>query len=87
MLTCFYKKYLGIDCPGCGMQRATNALLVGDLETSLALYPMLIPILMMFVFLALHLKFKFAMGHKILIFFFIGNSAGILLSWVCKLWG
>jgi len=42
---------------------------------------------MMFVFLALHLKFKFAMGHKILIFFFIGNSAGILLSWVCKLWG
>jgi hypothetical protein len=43
MLTCFSKQYLGVECPGCGIQRSAISLLRGDLLDSLALYPALIP--------------------------------------------
>lgn len=47
MLTCFSKKYLGIECPGCGIQRSTISLLRGDFLDSLALYPALIPFILL----------------------------------------
>ncbi len=47
MLPCFYKKYFGVDCPGCGMQRSLVALLKGDLLESLHLFPALLPLMAM----------------------------------------
>jgi hypothetical protein len=43
MLTCFSKQYLGVECPGCGIQRSAISLFRGDILDSLALYPALIP--------------------------------------------
>lgn len=85
MLPCFYKKYLGIECPGCGMQRSAIALIKGQFFESLSLYPMLIPLGLMLIFLLFHLKFKFENGSKILVYFFVGNALGILASYVLKI--
>ena len=39
LLPCFFKKFTGIDCPGCGFQRSILALLKGNFVESLNLYP------------------------------------------------
>lgn len=81
---CMYKKLLGIECPGCGMQRSLIALLKGNLWQSLQLFPALIPLLLMFVFLILHLKFQFKNGARILIFWFVINTVIIIVSYMLK---
>ncbi len=85
MFPCFYKKYLGIDCPGCGMQRSIKTLLEGNLEQSVYYYPMLLPIAAMLLFLGLHLKFNFNNGPKVLVILFITNAIGIFINYVVKL--
>ncbi len=84
---CFYKKYFGIECPGCGMQRAFIALLKGNVTESLQLFPALLPLMGMFVFLLLHLIFHFRNGAKILMYWFILNVGIIVVSYVLKIAG
>jgi len=43
--SCTIKSLIGFDCFGCGIQRATLALLKGDLVSSLGFYPALIPLI------------------------------------------
>jgi len=66
LLACPYKATTGIDCPGCGMQRAFIELLKGNLTESIHLYPALIPILITLTITFLHLFFKFKNGAVIL---------------------
>ena len=84
-LPCFYKSAFGIDCPGCGFQRAFIALLRGDFLESLKLYPALIPTIAMLVLLAVHVFYHLKHGAKILMWLFILNSAIIVISYICKL--
>jgi len=84
-LPCFYKSMFGIECPGCGMQRAFIALLRGDIIESLKLYPALIPTIIMFVFLFIHLFYKLKNGAKILVSLFISNTVIIIISYIFKL--
>jgi hypothetical protein len=85
LLPCFYKQYFGIDCPGCGMQRSLIALLNGNFFESLQLYPALIPMLLMFLFLALHILLKIKRGAKILTFMFIFNCSIIFINYFYKI--
>ncbi|NCD72311.1 DUF2752 domain-containing protein [Mucilaginibacter agri] len=39
LLSCFFKKITGIDCPFCGLQRSIIALLYGDFTNSFRYYP------------------------------------------------
>jgi hypothetical protein len=82
MGTCFYQKFLGFPCPGCGMQRSLIELLKGNLWESLALYPALIPTIFLFVFLVLHLVFQFKNGANILRITFIGNIVIIVFHYI-----
>lgn len=84
-LPCFFKSMLGIDCPGCGMQRAFIALLRGDIFDSLKLYPALISTIIMLVVLAVHIFFPLKNGAKILMWLFIYNAVIIVISYICKL--
>ena len=84
-MPCFYKSLLGVECPGCGMQRAFIALLRGDLLSSLQLYPALIPTIIMMVYLAIHVIFKLKNGSKILLYMFIINAVIIVVSYLYKL--
>ncbi len=85
MLSCVYKKYLGIECPGCGMQRAFYYLIRGEFIESLKMFPALIPLIIMLVFLVFHVIFKFKQGHKVLLYMFVFNAIIILTSYIIKL--
>ncbi len=82
---CMYKKNLGFECPGCGLQRSFVELLKGNLWESMKLYPALIPIVFMFMFLALHISFKIKNGAQILIYLFIFNTGIVITSYFLKL--
>lgn len=82
--TCVYKKFLGIECPGCGMQRSLIALLKGNIWESFQLFPALIPLFLMFIFLIFHLKYQFKHGARILTFWFVINTVIIIVSYIQK---
>lgn len=85
MLSCPMKASTGIDCPGCGMQRAIIKLLEGDLQGSLQMNPSALPILFMLIFLMLHLKFQFKHGAKIITVLFILSTTIIIVNYIVKL--
>ncbi len=83
--SCSWKKWLGIECPGCGMQRAFIELLKGNLIESIRIFPALLPILVMLAFLVLHLAFRFPKGAFILKILFIFTTSILVISYVFKL--
>ncbi len=67
MLPCISKQVLGIDCPGCGLQRSIALLLHGDLVASFQMYPALFPMIALFGFLALNRFVVFKKANAITI--------------------
>ncbi|NLA24963.1 MAG: DUF2752 domain-containing protein [Bacteroidales bacterium] len=86
LLPCPLKQLTGIDCPGCGMQRAIVELFDGNILLSLKYYPALIPIIFMLVFLFAHLRFDFKNGTIILKILFLLNGLLILTNYIVKLY-
>lgn len=84
MLECFYVKHFNHECPGCGFQRAIIELLKGNIVESFYFYPALLPILIMFVVLVLHIIFKFKNGANWLKYMFIFNNIIVLISFFLK---
>ncbi len=84
-LPCFYKHFLGIECPGCGMQTAFILLLKGNILESLKAYPAMLPIVFMVNFLILHLLFDFRKGASILKFSFIFTVVILVINYAVKL--
>ena len=84
LLPCPTKYFFGVECPGCGMQRAIIELLRGNLVESIKLYPPLIPIMLMLVVLIINLKVNSAVWQKVLKYFFIANVAIILINYIFK---
>jgi hypothetical protein len=85
LMACPYKKYFNIDCMGCGMQRSFIELLKGNLVESFMLYPALLPLIAMILFLPLHLVFKFKNGASVLKYFFIFNISIVVISYIIKI--
>lgn len=84
MISCPYKKNFGIDCFGCGFQRAANLFFEGKFIESIKMYPAFIPMLIMWIFLVLHLIFKFKKGALWLRNIFIFNVILILTNYLIK---
>jgi hypothetical protein len=85
MIPCLWKSIFHIDCPGCGLQRSVFLLFRGDLAESLRMYWATIPILLMLIFLAFHIKFHFAKGNRILVWMYCGNAVLIICHYIYKL--
>jgi Protein of unknown function (DUF2752) len=84
-LPCFYKLLLGVDCPGCGFQRAVLALLKGDFKASFYYYPALLPLFLTFGVTALHLTFRFRNGAAYVKYAFLSTTFIITVSFIIKL--
>lgn len=82
---CVYKENFGFECPGCGLQRSLIELLKGNIWESIVLYPGLIPTIMLFFFLILHLIFKLKHGANILKYLFVADVAIIMITYLLKL--
>jgi hypothetical protein len=85
MLTCPSKKWLHLECPGCGLQRSVIALFRGDLRASLQLYPATIPLLLLLGFVGLHLKYDFPNGALIIKYLQAGVAIIILVFYIYKI--
>ena len=83
-MPCVYKKYFGMDCPGCGMQRAIIELLRGNVIQSLYDYPACIPLMLMVLFLGLHILFHYRNGARIVQWMFILNACIIFFNYIYK---
>ena len=53
MLPCLTKKFLGHDCPGCGLQRSALLLIKGHFVEAFQMYPAIYPMLLLLGFLVL----------------------------------
>ncbi|MBD0831777.1 DUF2752 domain-containing protein [Aestuariibaculum sediminum] len=84
MLPCLNKKFFGVDCPGCGMQRSLLFILQGKFEEAFIMYPAIYTIVLMFIFLGLHIKFRFDNGHHILVGLFLLNFTIIITNYIYK---
>ncbi|RAV30602.1 hypothetical protein DN748_03665 [Sinomicrobium soli] len=49
MLPCINKQILGVECPGCGMQRAVALLFEGDFTAAFYMYPAIYPLILFFI--------------------------------------
>jgi hypothetical protein len=75
----------GVECPGCGMQRALIELLKGNFMESLELYPALLPMVLLFSTLIVHLVFKLKYGAEILKYLFLFTVLIIVVSYIVKI--
>ncbi|OXB04813.1 Protein of unknown function [Flavobacterium pectinovorum] len=66
MLPCLFKTLFGIECLGCGFQRALFLLFQGDFFAAFKMYPALYSTLLFFGFGALYLFQKSKKNQKML---------------------
>ena len=69
MLPCLNKTLLGIDCYGCGGQRAAILLFQGNFREAFLMYPAIYTLVIFAIFLIINIKFKFKGDFKIKIAF------------------
>jgi hypothetical protein len=82
---CSWKSTFGVECPGCGMQSAFIELLKSHLVECIRIYPALIPMLALFIFLALHLIFNFRKGALTIKILFIFTASVMFIHFFYKI--
>lgn len=85
MLPCLNKSLFGIECLGCGMQRATALLFRGEFIAAFKIYPAIYSLFIFAVFLILHLFIKFRFAEKIKFGLIILNIVIIVGSYLIKM--
>jgi len=84
MLPCFSKKLLGIECFGCGTQRALLLVLNGEFEAAFKMFPAIYTLLVFFGFVALHFLDKSRNYHKPIIYLGVTNGIIMVVSYFVK---
>jgi hypothetical protein len=87
MAACSFKTHFGIDCPGCGMQRAAISLMKGDIVDSFQYNPALIPALAVFMFTLVQLLCKFRSGGRILVWGYALTVGILFTNYILKICG
>lgn len=84
MLPCLNKELLGVECPGCGIQRAFAMLLQGDFTGAFYMYPAIYTLMLLFAFLLATKFFTFRLANKIIILLMISSTVLILFNFLMK---
>ncbi len=85
MLPCMSKQVFGMDCPGCGIQRAAALLFEGEFLAAFLMYPAIYPIIILFSFLFVDVFFKIKYANIISITLMITCVVFILGNFLFKL--
>jgi len=85
LLPCLSKQLLGMDCPGCGIQRSVFLLFEGEFLAAFKMYPAIYPILGLFGFLILDQFFKIKYVNNIIISLMILSVLFILINFLLKI--
>lgn len=84
MLPCLNKKLFGLDCMGCGMQRALVLLIKGDFIEAFTMYPAIYTLLLLFGIIAINTFKNFKYDSKIILILAVLNGIIITTSFVIK---
>lgn len=84
MLPCLNKEFLGVECPGCGLQRAAAYLLQGDFVAAFVMYPAIYTLLLLFGFLLADQFFTIRYANKISIILMLATVLLILTNFFLK---
>nr|WP_315029369.1 DUF2752 domain-containing protein [uncultured Chryseobacterium sp.] len=84
MLTCPSKKYLGVECPGCGAQRAVALVFEGKFSDAFHMYPAVYTLLLFFLILGVSFLDKKRKYGSVLMVLIIVNLIIIIVSYVYK---
>jgi hypothetical protein len=85
MFPCMNKQLFGIDCPGCGAQRAAVFIFKGDFISAFHMFPAIYTTIILFAFITLHIVDKSRKYHTIVIGTAILNGAIMLISYIYKM--
>lgn len=86
MLPCMNKQLFGVECPGCGTQRAIAFLLEGEFYEAFKIFPAIYTLGLFFILLSLHLLDKKRNYAKLVIASAILNGAVILIAYFIKIY-
>ena len=86
MIPCLNKTFLGVECMGCGGQRALVAFFRGDFIGAFHYYPAIYTLLLFALFLVINHFFKIKYSEKIKIILVVLNIAVILGNFLIKLY-
>ncbi len=84
MIPCMNKKIFGIECPGCGTQRALWLVMQGEFIAAFKMFPAIYTLILFFLFLFLHFVDKSRSYQKIIITLAVLNGAIMVVSYVYK---
>lgn len=84
MLPCLNKQFLGIDCLGCGIQRAAVLLFKGDFVAAFKMYPAIYPLLLFFLLLIIDLFFKIKHAEKVKIILVTLALVLVIINYILK---
>ncbi|SEE57061.1 Protein of unknown function [Tenacibaculum sp. MAR_2010_89] len=85
MLPCLNKKLLGVDCLGCGFQRAIVHVLKGEFIDAFKMYPAIYSLLFFLIYILLNFKFKFNNSQKTVRFLLLLNLILIVGNFILKI--
>lgn len=85
MLPCLNKKFLGVDCPGCGIQRAASLLLQGEFTAAFQMFPAIYTLIPLFIVILCSKVFHLKIDDRFIIVLAIASVALILINFIYKL--
>jgi hypothetical protein len=84
MLPCMSKQLLGMDCPGCGIQRSISHLLQGEFVNAFYMYPGIFPLIFLFGFLTFDWFVQIKHGEQIKLWVTVFTIVTIITSYLIK---
>lgn len=84
MIPCMSKKLFGMDCMGCGIQRAIALLLEGEFTAAFYMYPAIYTLLLFFFFAGLSFVDTSRNYHKAIVTFGIITALLMVVSYFYK---
>jgi len=85
LFQCPFHAITGFDCPGCGLQRSIVFMFRGDIIASIQMYWATIPILIMFLYGFLFLKYRYKNGLRNLVYLFSFTATVIVCNYIYKI--
>ena len=84
MLPCLNKKFLGMECMGCGMQRSISLIFQGEFTAAFHMYPAIYTLILLIGFVLLNYFKNFPFASKIIITLGVINVILIVGNFVLK---
>ena len=85
MIPCVNKTIFGVECLGCGMQRATALLFTGHFSAAFKIYPAIYTIFLLLAVILLNFFVKFKYDYQLKIGLIVLNASVMVGSYFFKM--